>query len=142
MPLPGVEQLKAGCTWSQSQGSSCHNQSCGGAAWHLRGDPPNRCTGIVTSAGQGICFLGHTRESLKTSYSISILHLRLHSPFTVAGLRWFTANLGNGFPLLWVSPSFDVLAPRVMNRGAWWATAHRVSKSQTQWKQACTHCVS
>lgn len=80
------------------------------------------------------CFLGHTRETLKTSYPISC-HLRLHSPFIVAGLRWFTANLGNGFPLLLVSPSFDVLAPCVMNRGAWSATAHRVSKSWTQLKQ-------
>ena len=127
MPVPGVQQLKVGCTWSQSRGSSCRNRGCRGATWRRRGDPPNRCTGTVTSAGQGSCFLGHTRENLKTSFPISC-HLRLHSPFIVAALWWFTANLGSGFPLPLVGPSFDVLPLCVMNRGAWWATAHRVSE--------------
>ena len=52
---------------------------------------------------------------------------------------------GNGNPLQYWFNSSEILIDsnscleNSMDGGAWWDTAHSVAKTQTQWKQICTH---
>ena len=52
--------------------------------------------------------------------------------------RWLGRSPGEGHG----NPLQYSCLKNPMDRGAWWAAVHRVTKNQTQLKQLCTHAIT